>query len=117
MKESLTKKEKIKGKIALKQFFLQSFFQVKCKGANLRYKSNDLSYNRVTFCLVRSFSNSVCRNRAKRVFREIYRKNKARIKQGYDLAFILFPGENETEKRKEQFEQLLSKAQLFVESK
>lgn len=117
MKESLTKKEKIKGKTALKQFFLQSSFQVECKGAKLRYRENNLPYNRVAFCLVRSFPNSVYRNKAKRIFREIYRKSKAEIKQGYDLAFILFPGENETEKRKKQFERLLFKAQLFTASK
>lgn len=116
MSESLTKKEKIKRKTEIKKFFSLSSSVVECKGSKLRYKENGLSYNRVVFCLVKNFKNSVDRNKAKRIIREIYRKNKGLLKTGYDLAFILFPGKNETESRYNEFQKLVSKAKLFTNS-
>lgn len=114
MSESLTKKERIKRKTQINRFFSLPSYVVECKGAKLRYIENGLSYNRVVFCLVKNFKNSVDRNKAKRIIREIYRKNKGLLKTGYDLAFILFPEKNETESRYREFKKLVSKANLFA---
>lgn len=117
MKRNLTKKDKIKTKRDISKIFSSSSFQVGCRGVRLRYLKNNLPYNRLMICLVSKFGNAIKRNKAKRVFREIYRNNQELIEPGYDLAFILLPGDYETKERKKQFKTLINRAELFSKSK
>ena len=77
------------------------------------YAGNNLDYNRVFFTLVRKFGNSVERNRAKRVFKEIYRIRKQMLLPGWDLAFILFPGNYDFNELEKQIDLLFKKTGLF----
>ncbi len=117
MRESLTKKERVKKKKDVDRLFSKESFHVRCRGAKLKYIENNLNYNRVMFCLIRKYGNAVERNQTKRIMREIYRKNKEMIKPGYDLAFILFPGAYENNSRKRQFKTLIKRARLLSEIK
>jgi ribonuclease P protein component len=56
----------------------------------LCYLPNDLSHSRVGFSISsRNVKLSSRRNRARRLFREVYRKNKGSIKKGLDLVIIV----------------------------
>ena len=52
------------------------------------YKKNGLSFNRKAFLASKKVGNSVCRNRARRLMREAFRKTEDKIPAGYDLLFI-----------------------------
>lgn len=52
------------------------------------------------------------RNRHKRLCREAYRTLKERIKPGYDLAFVLYPGAYGYLERLDQMEVVLDRAGL-----
>lgn len=113
MRESLTRNERLGRKSDITRVFRRGR-AVRCSGLQLRVVENGLDYNRVAFTCVRKFGSSVARNRAKRIAREIYRKRKGSLKTGYDLAFVLYPGEQVYRKKAEQFDSLLSQAGLLV---
>ncbi len=52
------------------------------------------------------------RNRHKRLCREAFRALKERIKPGYDLAFVLYPGSFGYQDRLDQMEVVLDRAGL-----
>ncbi|MCQ2561206.1 MAG: ribonuclease P protein component [Clostridia bacterium] len=54
----------------------------------LLYRKNGLSFNRRAFLASKKVGNSVCRNRARRLMREAFRKVEDRLPQGYDLLLI-----------------------------
>ena len=112
MRKNLTRQERLKGKALINRVF-SARTRVKCTGAKLIYINNGLEINRVLFTFVRKFGNAVQRNRAKRVFKEIYRNMKDSLRPGYDMIFILFPGNFDYSVRKTQAESLLQKASLF----
>ncbi|MBN1525470.1 MAG: ribonuclease P protein component [Spirochaetales bacterium] len=92
MRKSLTKSERIHKKQDIRNVFRHSR-RIEREGLVIRCRENGMNYNRVCISLRRGFKNAVKRNRAKRILREIYRTNKYQMKQGFDLVFILSPGE------------------------
>jgi len=112
MKRSLTKTERIKSKADFKRLYASSLV-VKTLGAKLVLLKSESDLKRLGISLVRKFGTSVERNRTKRLIREIYRCNKHRLKPGYDLLFVLFPGDFGYDERSRQFEELIRKADLL----
>ena len=117
MRKNLTRKERIKNKKNILRIFSSQSWRVNYRGARLKFIENGLDYNRFMVCLVRKYGNAVERNKTKRIFREIYRKNKSIIKPGFDLAFIILPGDYEYKDREKQFKKLIIKAKLISEHK
>jgi ribonuclease P protein component len=56
------------------------------------YQKNDFDKDRCAIIVSKKNGNSVERNKIKRVFREIFRKNKRNFPPFYDLLFKLEPG-------------------------
>ena len=54
----------------------------------LLYRQNGLSYNRKAFLASKKVGNSVCRNRARRLMREAFRKTETELPTGYDFLLI-----------------------------
>ena len=54
----------------------------------LLYRKNGLSFNRKAFLASKKVGNSVCRNRARRLMREAFRKTEAELPTGYDFLLI-----------------------------
>jgi len=119
MKRSLTRKERLRGTTALKRVFCVSRGtgaepkSVSGPGARLTAAKNGLEYCRVVMSPVRKYGGAVARNRARRVAKEAYRCIKSSVKPGFDLAFILFPGDFSYGERISQFSRLLQKAGLL----
>lgn len=112
MRRNLTKQEILRRKRDIDNLF-RSGRRISVPGIKMVYSRNQLDNNRVFFTLVRKFGNSVQRNRARRVFKEIYRINKQEILPGWDIAFILFPGSYDFNELGKQFNLLLKKTGLF----
>ena len=112
MKRNLTKTERIKSKDDFKRLYASPLGS-KTLGAKLVFSNSGSGMNRLGISLVRKFGTSVQRNRAKRLIREIYRCNKHRVKPGFDLLFVLFPGDFGYDERSRQFFALLEKADLL----
>jgi len=112
MRRSLTKKQILRTKREIDKLF-RSGKRVSVNGAKLVYTRNDLDESRGFFTLIRKYGNSVERNRAKRVVKEVYRLNQLNIQPGWDLGFILFPGDDCFQIREAQIIALLSKARLL----
>ena len=117
MRESLTKKEIIRLRKDIKTLFAEaekiSAEKISAEGMSLRYRKNGLDYSRILICPVRKFGCSVKRNKIRRQLKEIFRKNKKKIKTGFDFVFIVYPGLYEYEEREKQFNKIL-KNKFFV---
>jgi len=112
MRKSLTRRERLRGQAALKRVF-GSRKKADCPGARLFFVENGLSFNRIVISPVRKFGGAVGRNRARRVGRDVYRNMKSELRPGFDLAFILFPGDYSHGDRISQFSMLLKKAGIL----
>jgi ribonuclease P protein component len=84
-------------------------------GVKLFVLKNNLLDNRICFTLARKFGNSVERNRAKRLGREVYRLIRPQIKSGYDLILLVYPPDKDFDGRMQQVKFLFTKARLFKE--
>ena len=124
MRKSLTRKERLRGRAALRRLFSfsrkntkggQAVRMAAGQGARLLAAENGLAYTRVVVCLVRKYGGAVPRNRARRVGKEAYRCIKSLVKPGFDLAFILLPGVLSYGERISLFSNLLKKAGLLRE--
>jgi len=80
----------------------------------MKMARNGLDYNRVLVVPTRKTGNAVQRNRARRVGKEVYRTLKPRIQPGFDLAFILYPGNFSFQERLDQFSHVLRRAELMA---
>ena len=125
MRKSLTRRERLRGKAALKRVFSfprknserggQAVRMAVGPGARLVLAENGLEYTRIVVSPVRKYGCAAARNRARRVGKEAYRCIKSSVKPGFDLAFILFPGEFSYGERIAQFSFLLKKADLLCQ--
>jgi ribonuclease P protein component len=86
---------------------------VGCSGARLFRLENGLARNRIAFAFGRKFGNAVERNRARRVGREAYRILKGRVKIGYDLVLLVYPGRDFLADRMDQLKTLFSRSCLL----
>ncbi|MDR2445180.1 MAG: ribonuclease P protein component [Spirochaetaceae bacterium] len=66
-----------------------------CSGARLFFLRRDVDGRRIAFTFARKFGNAVERNRARRLGREAYRHLRPKIKGGYDLVLLVYPGKND----------------------
>ena len=89
--------------------------KVSVNGAKLFFMLNDKNINRIGFPLPRGYGNAVQRNRSKRYSRETYRFFKARLNTGFDILFLVYPGNDSFLSRCDQFKTLCKKAGLLKE--
>ena len=89
--------------------------RVSIAGAKLFYMLNDRNINRIGFPLPRGYGNAVERNKSKRFSRETYRFFKTHLNTGYDMLFLVYPGNDSFQSRCEQFKTLCQKAGLLQE--
>lgn len=74
-----------------KEDFTKLYKKGKSSGSRhlvLLYRENGLSTNRKAFLASKKVGNSVCRNRARRLMREAFRKTEAELPTGYDFLLI-----------------------------
>jgi ribonuclease P protein component len=82
----------------------------------LFFRGNGLAHNRIAFTFARKYGNAVERNRARRLGREAYRYMRNRLKGGFDLVLLVYPGKDTLTGRQEQLKVLFSKAGLCMGS-
>jgi len=112
MRKTLTRVERLSKQSDLKTIFAAGS-RKNTAGAKIVYTKNNLSYSRFAINIVRKFGNSVQRNKAKRIFRELFRLNKDNILTGMDIVIVLYPGNYDKTSREFQFFSLLKKAHLY----
>lgn len=111
MRESLTKTERIRSKADFQSIFKNSS-SAHCRGAKMLYRINELDHCRFGVTLRKHYGNSVQRNYARRVMKEIFRTHKDLYKENFDILIILYPGKNSYQDRQEQFFKLLQRADI-----
>ena len=77
---------------------------------------NGLEYNRIAFAFSRKFGKAVERNHSRRLSREVYRLLRGKLRKGYDLVLLVYPGRDVFSARMEQIRELFSRAGLFDSS-
>lgn len=87
--------------------------KVSIYGAKLFYIENNLNYNRIGFPLPRGYGNAVERNLSKRYSRESYRLIKSHLNTGFDILYLVYPGNESFHSRCDQFRNLCIKAGLL----
>lgn len=110
--QGFTKKERVKQRKEIQNLFKMGT-KISVGGAKLFFLPTELAYNRVLFALPRGYGNAVQRNFAKRISREVYRKLKNELMQGYDLLFLFYPGNDTITFRENQIRLLCKKAGLL----
>ena len=108
------REERIKNPGDFKRLFKEGK-KVSIPGAKLFYLENNRDINRVGFPLIRGYGNAVSRNLCKRYSREVYRLFKSHLNTGYDILFLVYPGNDSFSSRCDQFRLLLNKAGLIKE--
>jgi len=110
------REERLKKREAIRDVFKRGR-RASCEGAKLFALGNHLPHNRIAFTFSRKFGNAVERNRARRVGREAYRYSRGRIRTGYDLVLLVYPGEDSFSRRMEQVGVLLARLGLLLPQK
>jgi len=108
---SFPRKERLKGREEIKEVFDRKS-SVSCPGAKLFWRLNGLGHNRIAFTFARKFGNAVERNHSRRLSREAYRLLRGKLRHGYDLVLLVYPGCDAFSVRMEQLQALFSKAGL-----
>ena len=108
--------ERIKNPADFKKLF-KNGKKISIQGAKIFFMENGLEINRVGFPLIRGYGNAVQRNLSKRYSREVYRLLKSHLNTGYDILFLVYPGNDSFSSRCDQFRLLLNKAGLIKEWK
>ena len=103
---------RIKNPADFKKLF-KSGKKISIPGAKLFYLENNLDMNRVGFPLIRGYGNAVERNLSKRYSREVYRLFKSHLNTGYDMLFLIYPGNDSFHSRCDQIRLLCEKAGLI----
>ena len=104
-----TREERVKRSEEIRNFF-KNGKRITIHGAKLFVLPNDLERNRIAFTLPRNYGNAVERNRCKRLSREAYRELKAQLKLGYDMIFLVYPGNDVYQTRCAMLRSLVQKA-------
>lgn len=112
MRRNLTKTERL-GKLSDIKRTFASGKRYNSPGAKLVFTANNLGYSRFMVTLVKNYGNSIQRNRAKRIAREIYRLNKHLINTGFDIVVVFFPDQDQFTSREKQMIKLFKKAGLY----
>ncbi|MCR5400965.1 MAG: ribonuclease P protein component, partial [Treponema sp.] len=100
------RKERIKNPVEFKNLF-KNGKTASVSGAKIFYLENGTDSNRVGFPLPRGYGNAVQRNLSKRFSREVYRLLKTHLNTGYDILFLVYPGNDSFSTRCVQFRTLL----------
>ncbi|MCQ2587504.1 MAG: ribonuclease P protein component [Treponema sp.] len=108
------REERIKNPADFKKLF-KTGTKISIPGAKLFFLKNNLDMNRVGFPLIRGYGNAVERNLSKRYSREVYRLLKSHLNTGYDMLFLIYPGNDSFSTRCDQIRLLCQKAGLFNE--
>lgn len=108
------REERIKNPADFKRLF-KTGKKISVSGAKLFYLENGLEMNRVGFPLIRGYGNAVERNLSKRYSREVYRLYKSHLNTGYDMLFLIYPGNDSFSSRCDQIRLLCEKAGLIKE--
>lgn len=109
------REERIKNPDDFKKLFKKGQ-KVNIQGAKIFFLENHLEINRVGFPLIRGYGNAVERNLSKRYSREVYRLLKSHLNTGYDILFLVYPGNDSFNSRCDQFRLLCQKAGLLKEN-
>ena len=112
MRRNLTKSERL-GKLSDIKRTFASGKRYSVPGAKLVFIANNLGFSRFMVTLVRHYGNSIQRNRAKRIGKEVYRLNKHRLKPGYDIVMVFYPDEDNFFSREKQMLVLFKKSGLY----
>ncbi|MFP4301930.1 MAG: ribonuclease P protein component [Spirochaetaceae bacterium] len=115
MRRSLTKAEILRKPDEIRRVFT-SGRRVRTQGAQVRFLENNLGRNRILFATARSFGGAVRRNRARRLVREAYRQLKPTMRQGYDLACVVYPDGDTLAERMAQLRELFRRSGLISEA-
>ena len=106
------RKERLKGRSEIREVFgRRKGFSG--SGARLFMLRSGLPYNRIAFTFSRNFGNAVERNRSRRLSREAYRHLRNKLRKGYDLVLLVYPGQDVFSVRMEQMRELFCRAGLF----
>lgn len=108
------RQERIKKPADFKMLF-RNGKKISISGAKLFFMENGSEINRVGFPLIRGYGNAVQRNLSKRYSREVYRLLKTHLNTGYDMLFLVYPGNDSFSARCVQFRLLCQKAGLLKE--
>jgi len=87
------------------------------KGMRVHVLPNGGAATRAVFVTVRAYGNAVQRNRARRVVSECWRLLKHRVNPGFDVVFVVYPGNDAHEERGHQMETLVRRSGLAETSK
>jgi len=108
---SFTREERVKRTEDI-QILFKKGSKTSINGAKLFCLPNTFGRNRVVFALPRGYGNAVERNYSKRLSREAYRLFKTHLNTGYDLLFLIYPGNDSFRTRCVQIRTLCKKAGL-----
>ena len=109
-----TRNERVKRSEEIRNLF-KNGKRITIHGAKLFLLPNNLEKNRIAFALPRNYGNAIKRNRCKRLSREAYRKLKAQLQTGFDMIFLVYPGNDVYETRCAMLHSLVQKAGILKE--
>jgi len=106
------KEERLCGAIQIRGLF-KNGVRYSCCGAKLFVLPNTLPYNRFVCTFQRHYGSAVQRNKARRLSKEVYRQMKYRLKTGFDMLLLVYPGRDTFGMRMQQFDYLFKKADML----
>ena len=109
-----TRNERVKRSEEIRNLF-KNGKRITIHGAKLFLLPNNLGRNRIAFALPRNYGNAIKRNRCKRLSREAYRNLKAQLQTGFDMIFLVYPGNDVYETRCAMLHSLVQKAGILKE--
>jgi ribonuclease P protein component len=114
MRKSLTREETVKKKSDIDAIF-KTGRRFSKSDYKLMVSPNSLNRNRIVVIPVKKYGNAVQRNRIRRQIKEIWRIEKTQFKNGFDFAFVVYPGkvlDHETQRK--YLIDLFSKADVYL---